>query len=239
MTLWSNNSLKYCIRRIHNEIRAYEGRWNLTRVNLGRGVTSEIRLTTPERAGPQRTRRYNINLNVDDPLGYKIVGITDSKLVAIGAVHEKTHALCDLSYTCNKSVSMLGTWNSELNEYADTSNECMCANIRIRELGFYLDADTSFNKRIGKVWEMDRRLRREVEKTISLKDVMFNRLAYAGNMKDIDTVISELVLVCSFANIPKTSIAMRYLIDTANKQQMERKLGRFLQNNTRLYSRGS
>jgi hypothetical protein len=201
-------------------------------------VTSEIRVTTPERPGPQRTRRYNININVDDPLGYKIEGITDSKLVAIGAVHEKTHALCDLSYTCNKRASRLGTWNSETNEFDDTSNECMCANIRIRELSFYLDADTSFNKRIGKLIEKDRR-QIEVVKTVSLKDIMFDRLAYAGNLTDIDTVVSELVLVCSFVNIAKTSVAMRYLIDIANKQQMERRFGRFLQNNARLYSRGS
>lgn len=238
MNLWSNNSLKYCIRRIHNEIRSYEGRWDLTRESRGRAGMSEIEVTTPKLPGPQRTRRYNINQNIDNPLGYKIVGITDSKMLAIGAVHEKTHALCDLSYTCNKSVSMLGTWNSEYNEYDDTSNECMCANIRMRELSFCLDADTSFNKRIGKVWEMDRRLQREVEKTKSLKDVMFDRLAYAGNLKDIDPVISELVLVCSSANIARTSFTMRYLIDIANKQQMERRFGRFLQK-TRLYSKSS
>ena len=162
-------------------------------------------------------------INETDPVGYndrikngRIKGLNQPALLDIATVHEQTHALCDLSYSCNRAQSRLGTWNAASNTFDENCREASAQRVKMEVLWATLVGD-------GHVPE-DRYIAENI------KDLMNARIGYgASNLVDIDTVVNELCLLVNYLKLSKKSETVSYLIALARMNTGNRAIGRELQ----------
>jgi hypothetical protein len=209
MSVWDMDELLSCINKIINEIEQFDSHWICSTFMGGETDTPTIQEVATIPKSIQSKRKYNIKINTSYPMNYTYAGLTKKKLVEIAYIHEKTHGLCDLSYTSNNAASRLGTWNAESKTY-DVKDAV--------EDGVYqrvIDLDAVFFK----------------DKSLSapFRAILVNRIGYASNLVDFDTVVNELCVVCAFCKPNTNSKSVRALIDLAKDNLLRRALGRSLQ----------
>jgi hypothetical protein len=209
--MWTQSRLDSILKAIRTEISLFETRWEIKKVHSG-----EVGLSTCVAklgTASQQDRRYDITVNEDNPLNYTISVLTSQTRVEVGLIHEKTHAICDMSYTCNHVLSKLGVWNNASGEFSEEDPGAHAQRDRMEALDTTIDADPEFQR---------------------YKDDFQPRIGYAyGNLSDIDPVVNELLFVCSYLGVSKNSPFMDLLISTAEFNLANRDQGRREQANIR------
>lgn len=210
MSLWTRNELLSFINKVINEIEQFKAHWVYSTFIGEENETPTCQEIATFPKSTQSNRKYNIKINTRYPLNYTYVGLNNKMLVEIVNIHEKTHGLCDLSYTCNNAKSRLGTWNATSKTYD------------VRDA--YKD-DTH-----QRIVDLDGVVYNDKLLPSAFRDIMVKRIGYAGaNLIDIDPVVNELCVLCSFCKPHTNSKSVRALIDFGKDNLTRRALGRSLQ----------
>jgi hypothetical protein len=126
-----------------------------------------------DRDAPQHQRTYRIDMNAENPVGYDRTGPIEHR---IGLFHERTHIAADQSYSINDQEALGDTFHRQPN---------------VDDAVTFRAAYGAIEKRLDKlsaIVKNDRSLSSQQQTEI------LSRLRYAGQAREYDPVINELLM---------------------------------------------
>jgi hypothetical protein len=151
-------------------------------------------------------RTYTININPYNPVG---LDRTDSSLMRLAELHERTHISADQAYSTNQNQSRLALQHGDVN----------AANFFPTVMNPHNNAVAARLIRLEGIVQSDKAL------TQQQREEIMTRVQYAGNYIEYDPVINELLAYTREYGIAANSATVKALVVLVRENLVRRQPG--------------